>query len=142
MFEKRYSIDNESYCAAHVDKAITAHSPSLEIVCEAYGETPTITWLFSHLASLPLSTGVNKGVEITPMQITSMARTILANYPKLRVTSLLVFFSRFKAGYYDHFYGSFDPMVVTTALNEFVRWERNERNEILWRQARNPPPNQ
>lgn len=36
----------------------------------------------------------------------------------------MLFFHRFKAGRYGRFYGSVDPLVITTALREFLR-DRN-----------------
>lgn len=71
-------------------------------------------------------------------------RAILHNYPQLRATDLMLFFSRFKAGYYGRFYGTFDPMVVSDALNQFAEWCRLQRGLILTQrhieQQRHLPP--
>lgn len=39
----------------------------------------------------------------------------------------MLFFYRFKLGYYETFYGSVSPMAITKSLNVFVK----ERNEYL-----------
>lgn len=52
---------------------------------------------------------------------------IAIEYPYLKISELLLFFHRFKAGRYGHFYGNVDPLRITTALREFI----SERNNII-----------
>lgn len=40
----------------------------------------------------------------------------------------MLFFNYFKQGKYGHFYGSVDPLVVMTALQDFIR----ERNDVYF----------
>lgn len=50
----------------------------------------------------------------------------------------MLFFHRFKSGCYGRFYGSVDPLVITTSLREFIK-ERNEaidKHEQEERQAK------
>lgn len=50
----------------------------------------------------------------------------------------MLFFHRFKSGRYGRFYGSVDPLVITTSLREFIK-ERNEaidKHEQEERQAK------
>ena len=50
-----------------------------------------------------------------------------ATSERVKVSELLLFFYRFKAGHYGHFYGTVDPMVITCALRDFVA----ERNSLI-----------
>lgn len=136
-FLTSYSVDNENYCAANVDRALTTNSPMLEVAAEAYGDQQVITWLYAHLASLALSTSAKKGEELLVNQLTSLARTILYNYPKLRTTAFMLFCARFKAGHFGTFYGSFDPLTVTSALKDFTAWAQQQRWIAMEKQSRN-----
>ena len=62
-------------------------------------------------------TGVKKPSD---EQMTMLCETILANYGYLKVTELMVFFSKFKAGQFERFFGNFDTMVITNSLATFV----------------------
>ncbi len=53
------------------------------------------------------------------------ATVIATTYHYLTVSELMLFFFRFKAARYGRFYGSVDPLVITSALRDFVR-ERND----------------
>ena len=50
----------------------------------------------------------------------------------MKLPELMLFFQQFKAGKYGRFYGSVDPMVITTALQEFLRF-RAERLAVIER---------
>ncbi len=67
--------------------------------------------------------------KITPKQIDQLADIITLDYGYLKVTEVMLFFWWFKGGRYGKFYGSVDPMVITTALREFVK----DRNVLIAR---------
>lgn len=60
----------------------------------------------------------------------------------------MLFFHRFKAGRYGRFYGSVDPLVITTAIREFIaeraiayeRHDQAERDAREKEQLRKSPP--
>ena len=60
-------------------------------------------------------------------QMDETAGLVSTAYPWLKVSELLLFFGWFKLGRYGKFYGCLDPMVITTALQEFLQ----ERNTYL-----------
>ena len=39
----------------------------------------------------------------------------------LKISELMLFFHRFKSGRYGRFYGSVDPLVITTTIRDFIR---------------------
>lgn len=62
-----------------------------------------------------------------PADFIELARTIILGYGGLKLTEFMVFFQRFKQGFYGTFYGVFDPMVITRSLREF----RADREKLL-----------
>ncbi|MCQ2203521.1 MAG: hypothetical protein MJZ15_03665 [Bacteroidales bacterium] len=129
MFERIYAVNRQSILADNAEYTLTQKSPTLNVLKQAYGEENVEAWMFSHLSNLALTTGTATGIEQMATQLMWMASNIMANYPALRASELVIFFSRFKAGYYERFYGQFDPLVVTTSLNAFVDWAR----DVRWR---------
>ena len=79
-------------------------------------------WLKIQLFDLAVFTGVKKPSD---EQITMLCETILANYGYLKVTELMVFFSKFKAGQFERFFGTFDAMLITNSLATFVELRKN-----------------
>ena len=61
-------------------------------------------------------------------------KTILANYGYLKVTELMVFFSKFKAGQFERFFGNFDAMVITNSLATFIELRKNWKFEAYQHQ--------
>ena len=62
------------------------------------------------------------------------AFVIATEFYYLKTSELMLFFHRFKTGRYGRFYGSVDPLIITTALRDFVAerasaYERHEQEE-------------
>lgn len=95
--------------------------PTLTDICLSYGKTFAEQWLYPQISDLSIFTGAK---NLDKEQVRSLASVIAAEYRYLKVTELLLFFHRFKAGHYGRFYGSVDPMVITCALRDFIK-ERN-----------------
>lgn len=79
-------------------------------------------WLMAHLHDLSEYCGCKEKLSGHALQ--QCAAMISMEYYYLKVTEFMLFFHRFKAGRYGRFYGSVDPLVITTALMDFVK-ERN-----------------
>lgn len=103
---------------------ITGEYPTLTDLAITYGKTMAIQWLVPQLTDLSIFSGAK---NLTLEQLEQLARVIATAYPWLKVTELLLFFFRFKTGRYGRFYGTVDPLVVTTALREFIE----ERNALI-----------
>ena len=97
----------------------------------AYEINTAILWLKIQLFDLAVFTGVKKPSD---EQITMLCETILANYGFLKVTELMVFFSKFKAGQFERFFGTFDTMVITSSLATFVELSKNWKFEAYKRE--------
>lgn len=115
----------------HFDRCFIGNALRLTDVASAYEEKTAIFWIKIQLLDLALFTGVKKPSD---EQITMLCETILANYGYLKVTELMVFFSKFKAGQFERFFGNFDAMVITTSLATFIELRKNWIFEAYQRQ--------
>ena len=98
--------------------------PTINDIDNAYGKDFAVDWLMPQIASIATHTGAK---NLTLDQEYELARIIATEYRYFKITELLLFFYRFKAGHYGRFYGSVDPMVITCALRDFLR----ERGELI-----------
>ena len=123
-FMLRVTPDTQPAFARKEDVAIMGDYPTLTDICQAYGPMFAAKWLMPQIADMSLFVGAK---NLTQRQQMQLAEVIATEYYYLKVTELLLFFYRFKAGHYGRFYGSVDPMVVTCALRTFVQ----ERNDLI-----------
>ena len=98
--------------------------PTLNDLRTAYGKQFAAAWLVPQIYDMSAFTGAR---NLTEKQQEQLADILAVEARELKVTELMLFFYRFKTGRYGRFYGSVDPMVVTTALQDFLR----ERQEII-----------
>lgn len=96
--------------------------PTLWMLNKTYGTESAATWLLPQLHNLSEFCGCKNKLEDD--QLEECASIISNEYNHLKVTELMLFFYRFKNGWYGKFYGAVDPLVITTSLHEFVK-ERN-----------------
>lgn len=89
-----------------------------------YGKNIPVAWLVPQLLNLSEFCGC-KG-KLSEGQLEECAFTIATEFYFLKVSELMLFFHKFKSGKYGKFYGSVDPMVITTSLRTFIG-ERNQR---------------
>ena len=117
-------------CARFPERCIAGGAPSLIKVREWYGQAVLECWLDIQLTDLVMFAGVRKSeaADLTGR----LAQVIADNYGRLKVSELMLFFQHFKSGRYGRFYGQFDPMVVTCALNAFMEY----RSEVAGRISR------
>ena len=124
------SMQNE-YARKYHDRCFIGHAPSLNLVIDAYGDDVCKGWLMLQLKNVNLAAGgSDPNKKMTPEQIADTAETIMANYPALKVSELMLFFSQFKAGKYGRFYGAIDSMVITEALSKFLEYRQQEMVRI------------
>ena len=117
-FLNKVNPDTQSSFALQPVKAVTGDYPTLSELCQCYGKEAASAWLVPQVADLMRFTGTN---HLNERQQEQLADILAVEGRELKVTELLLFFYRFKTGQYGRFYGSVDPMVVTTALMDFKR---------------------
>lgn len=129
---KKANPDTQVYFAAKPEAAIMGDYPTLRDIDSAYGKGFSIEWLIPHISNLALYTGAK---NLNDRQQLELARIISVEYRYLKITEILIFFARFKAGRYGRFYGTVDPMVITCALRDFIK-ERNNMIDYYEQQKR------
>lgn len=116
----------------HPDRVYLGIAPSLALVKAAYNSEVLITWIMAQLEDINDFSGVV--VKMSIEQMVQVAGIIEAEYYYLKVSELLLFFHRFKAGAYGQFYGAVDPLIITIGLAAFAR-ERSQEIRMYQRQA-------
>ena len=117
-------------CADNPDMAYFGTAPSLALLNHAYGSNSSAMWLLPQLFNLSEFCGCREKMD--EQQAIELARIITSEYGYLKASELMLFFYYFKAGRYGRFYGSIDPLIITTALSEDFLPEREraiERHE-------------
>lgn len=127
-FLKRVNPSTQMAFARRPELAVGGNYPSLAELNTAYGKDMDVAWLTVEVNDVAAFTGAR---GLSEGQQEQLARMIAVEQPTMKVTELLLFFHRFKAGRYGRFYGNVDPMLVMTALQDFLR----ERRELLERTA-------
>lgn len=131
-FSDCYKPDRQEVCAMDLRRTLSRNAPTLYVVQEAYGRDNVLGWVSGQLATIAMFTGVHQGDVVMTHQLLAMAKVIVSNFPAMRVTDMMLFIARFKAGYYGRFYGTFDPMVLTEAISQhFLPWIRQLRHEMI-----------
>lgn len=73
-----------------------------------------------------LSEFSNVTAKLTDYQLEEIAKCITTTYGYLKTTELMYFFHLFKCGKFGRFYGSVDGLVITQALQDFLKLRANE----------------
>ena len=123
-------------CARHEDRAFFGTAPMLVTLRCAYHDQAATLWMLPQLYDLGEYCGVKD--KLDKEQMKQLAGIIIQEFGFLKVTEVMLFLYRFKAGHYGRFYGAMDPMVIMTALRQDFMRERSDaidRHERAQRQA-------
>ncbi len=112
----------QQYCAEHQDKALFGTAPTLLALRCAYHDEAATMWMLPQLYDLSEYCGVKE--KLDKDQMTQLARIIVTEFGYLKVSEIMLFLHRFKAGRYGRFYGAIDPMIIVTALRHDFMNER------------------
>lgn len=118
---RQYSPARQQRCAANAYKAVTCAAPRLQDVATAWANGAEL-WLMVHLYELGEFAGVRE--KMTSDQVRQTAAIIAGEFYFLKLTELMLFFQRVKAGSFGRFYGTVDPMEVCLWLRQWVAGER------------------
>ena len=118
QFLKKLDPKAQLEASKHEDLAFfSKKAPTMEEMRAIYGDNFPAIWLMEQILDLVVYSN-SKGT-LNDYQAEFLAQTIANEYPKLKASELLLFFYRFKAGRYGHFWGVVDPMRISTALETF-----------------------
>jgi hypothetical protein len=107
--------------------------PTLAELNMAYSPKAAQAWLVPQLTDLSEFCGA-KG-KLTENQLFQCAEIIVCDYYYLKVSELMLFFSNLKRCKYGQFYGAIDPMIILSAISEFLD-ERAYAYELKLQQDR------
>ena len=144
-FLNKVSPSVQTTFARHPDSCYFGDYPTLAELNNAYGRTMASQWLVAQLTNLSEFSGAR---DVTAHQLEDLSRIVAQEYHWLKITELLLFFYKFKTGSYGRFYGAVDPLVITTALREFIgdrntayaRHEQEERERLEEEERKAHPP--
>lgn len=108
---------------------ILGEFPTLAEVKAAYGQNAPVAWMIPQLYSLSEYCGCRDKLQGKPLE--ECAFVISSEFYYLKVSEIMLFIHMFKSGKYGRFYGSIDPLVITTSLRQFVK----DRNQAIDRYA-------
>ena len=136
--------EKQSYFGSHPDDAHFGEYATLAEL-RKQSDAEAMQWLTAQLAELSSFSG-SKNMDVRQLRMTAI--TLATEYPWMKWSEYMLFFYRFKAGRYGKFYGAVDPLVITTAMQDFARerneaWfrhEQEEREERKRREAEANPP--
>ena len=124
-FMLTFTCSHEKAYCKHVWRCIFGKAPTLSQVNAVYGKNTSTAWLVPLIYDVSEFCGCKE--KLNKQQTDDVANIIANDYHWLKVTEVMLFFWWFKSGKYGKFYGNVDPMVITSALREFIR----DRNAII-----------
>ena len=126
--ERVFAPQNWAYAAANVTRAYTAPCPTLSEYAARFGQQFAADWVeLQMLALFGSSSNQSKGVADG---IPLFAASFAAEAGRYRLTELMLFFARYKAGRYDKSFATFDCRRIG---NAFFREFLPERTDELYR---------
>lgn len=127
--ERQFSPNNWGYTLSHPDKAYMAECPTLVAYEQIYGEGVSADWIYLQVLALYGSSGNReKGIADG---ILLFAQSFAQEVKTYKLSELMLFFARYKAGKYDNSYASFDARRIGNAFfNEFRKERNNELDKI------------
>lgn len=128
QFMLTFTCDHEREYCRHAERCVLGKAPTLNQVNAAYGSNTSTAWLVPLLYDVSEFCGCKD--KLTKRQLEELAYIITVGYGYLKVTEVMLYCWWFKSGRYGRFYGSVDPMVITTTLRDFIR----DRNALIVRE--------
>lgn len=123
---KKFNPDTQRNICGNKKLCHFGNFPTMAQISNKFGKEVAVAWCIPQLSDLSEFCGC-KG-KITPKQIKECSWLIAQNYFYLKISELMLFFSRFKQGKYGRFYGSVDPMIIMSSLQDFL----GERNDAIF----------
>lgn len=130
-----FSPQNWGYTARNPEKAYYADCPTLQKYDEFYGEGNAEFWIYGQVIALfGSSSSKDPGVVDG---ITIFAQSFASQVKIYKLSELMLFFARYKAGRYDNSFSQFDARRIGNAFfKEFIP-ERSKEIESCERKRRN-----
>lgn len=133
--ERVFSPQNWGYTSKNSEKAYYADCPTLQKYDEYYGEGNAEFWIYGQVIALfgsssSKDTGVVDGITVFSQSFASQVKIY-------KLSELMLFFARYKAGRYDNSFSQFDARRIGNAFfKEFIP-ERSKEIESCERKRKN-----
>lgn len=131
--ERVYAPNLWGYTLNYPERAFKAECPTLLTYDKLYGEGSSTIWIHIHVTAL-YGASPSKDKELAN-SIAIFSETFSAEVRLYKLSELMLFFGRYKAGRYDNSYQSFDTKRIGNAFfKEFLPQWRNEIALYIHRQ--------
>lgn len=121
-FESHFCKPDAPIQRQHYGPLITGDYPTMLEINAAYGNCEASRIVYAFLTNFAIYCGGKD--MLTDSQRKQCANIIVETYPWLKITEIIIFFHRLKAGHYGHFYGNQDPIFITEALKVFLDYRK------------------
>ena len=117
-FFRIFSVNRQILICQNPKICILYPSPTLRQIDCMYGPLSAAKWLIPFIADASLSCGLK--IDATKEQLQFTATAITGRYTWLKAAEMVLFFFNFKAGFYEKFYGQFDPQTIIRSMPSFL----------------------
>jgi len=117
-FFRIFSVNRQILICQNPKICILYPSPTLHQIDCMYGPLSAAKWLIPFIADASLSCGLK--IDATKEQLQFTATAITGRYTWLKAAEMVLFFFNFKAGFYEKFYGQFDPQTIIRSMPSFL----------------------
>lgn len=130
--ERQFSPSNWGYAISNPAKAYMAECPTMLDYGKLYGTHYPADWIYLQVLALYGASGnKEKGVADG---IKLFAQSFAQEVKNFKLSELMLFFARYKAGKYDNSFASFDAKRIGNAFfSEFIK-ERNRELDRITRE--------
>lgn len=132
QIEKVYSPVFWGHVIANPDKAYTSDTPTMNDCFDAFGEPEAALWINAQITAL-YGTSSNRDSGVVD-GISIFSHSFAAEVRRFKLTELMLFFARYKAGKYDNSYASFDARRIGNAFFKEFLPERNRELDRITRE--------
>lgn len=120
-FLKEFNPDTQFAYAKDEIMCLCCNAPTIKEASVGYSSDIVESWIEIQLKDLISYLGI----EVPPIStFTQCAKIIIQEYPYFKMSEILLFFYKFKAGYYGRFYKTFDPLTLMEGLRNFKEYMR------------------
>lgn len=116
-FCKQYSPSYQLEICGNPEECFFGDYPTLARLKAEYGKNAAMAFIIPQLQNLATYCGSRE--KLDEKQYTECAFVISTEFHFLKVSEIMLFCHRFKAGRYGRFYGSVDPLIITESLRKF-----------------------
>lgn len=132
QIEKVYSPVFWGHVIANPDKAYTSDTPTMNDCFDSFGEPEAALWINAQITAL-YGTSSNRDFGVVD-GISIFSHSFAAEVRRFKLTELMLFFARYKAGKYDNSYASFDARRIGNAFFKEFLPERNRELDRITRE--------